>query len=102
MNYDFKIFLRYLLDKHFHPKNYINSSAFYEYLLMGIFIYSFFTAVSLRNKAIITICFIIAISFTKFLSLYKSGRHRRWNRDKLGIPTKSEIQKLKNFKSLNF
>lgn len=96
ISYDFKIFWKYLLDKHLHPKNYIKSSAFYEYIIVFMLLYSvFFTTLSLQRKAILTICFILAYSFIKFYGLYKSGQHKAWNREKYNIPTKSDIRKIK-------
>lgn len=103
MEYEKKIFLKYLLDKHLHPKNYIKSSAFYEYLIIFMLLYAvFFSPLKLQSKAYLTVCFLIAYSLIKFYGLYKSGEHRHWNKLRTGIPTKSDIRGMKDKKDFYF
>ena len=41
------------------------------------------------------ILFLISVVLIKAKALYSSGYHRYWHKKQLGIPTKSEIKKLK-------
>lgn len=96
VNYDKKVFWRFLVEEQLHPKNWINNSVFYEYILMFLILYAvIFTELTLQRKAILFMGFLISISIIKFYALYKSGYHRHWNRKRYGIPTKSDIKRLK-------
>jgi len=94
MNFDSKVFWRYIYHEHLNLKRFLKSSVFYEYLLIFILFYSvFFVKTSLANKVILTVCFLLGYSFLKFWALYKSGYHRRWHRLRTGMLTKSELRK---------
>lgn len=103
-SYDTKVFWKYVFYEQLHPKNWAKSSTFWEYVLMFILLYSvFFSGFNIQRKAYITFAFLIAITFLKFYALYKSGYHRHWNRVRYGMPTKSDIKRIKteNFQSRN-
>ena len=96
MDYDKKNFFKYVWHDQIHPKNWLNNSNFYESVMMFIVLYAvIFTDMSLRQKAILFVLFLIGISIIKFYTLYKSGSHRDWNRKNYGIPSKSWVKKQK-------
>lgn len=102
MDYDKKVFWRYIYYEELHPKNWIKNSVFYEYFMMFIIIYVvLFTDINLRGKAIIFLLFLAGITIMKFYTSYKSGFHRHWNRIRYGIPSKSDIKRMKKEREKN-
>lgn len=96
MNYDSKVFWRFVWHDQLHPRNWINNSTFYEYIMMFTILYAvIFSDLTLQRKAILFIGFLIGISIIKFYALYKSGQHRHWNRKKYGIPSRNDIKRMK-------
>ena len=97
MDYDKKVFWRFVWHDQLKISNWINNSVFYEYIMMFTILYTvIFSSLDLRQKAILFMGFLIGISIIKFYALYKSGQHRFWNRKIHGVPSKSYIKKLKN------
>ena len=96
MEYQKKVFWRFIWEDQIKPTNWINSSRFYEYVMMFVILYAvIFTSMTLRQKAILFMGFLIGILIMRFYALYKSGAHRYWNRQKNGIPSRSQIRKMK-------
>ena len=99
MNYDQKTFWRFVWNDQLHPKNWINNSVFYEYIMMFTILYVvIFSDLNLQRKAILFMGFLIGITVIKFYALYKSGLHRHWNRKKHGIPSRNDIKRMKQEK----
>jgi len=100
ISFDAKTYWRYIYHEHLNIKKFLKSSVFYEYVLIFLLFYSvFFTSTSLANKVILTVGFLLGYSFLKFWSLYKSGVHRAWNRERTGMLTKSQLRKVKGGKN---
>jgi len=96
VEYDKKVFWRYIWYDQLKPSNWIRSSTFYEYIMMFTVLYAvLFSTITLRQKAILFMGFLVGISILKFYALFKSGQHRAWNRKVHGIPSRSDVKRLK-------
>ena len=96
MEYDKKVFWQYIYHDQLHPRNWIKSSVFYEYLLMFLVLYAvLFSELTLQRKGIMFMAFLVGISIIKIYAIYKSGYHRYWNKKQHGIPTRNDIKRMK-------
>jgi len=93
---DAKIFWKYILHEQLNLKKFIGKPIFYEYLSVIILVIIVINkSTSLRIKGLFVLVWFIFMTFLKFYSLYKSGIHRGWNRERIGILTKSQLKKIK-------
>ena len=97
MNRDKKTFWKYFFYEYMHPKTFVKAMGFYQLLITLVFFYGFlFLTFTLRGKAYFIIFYLLATAILEFRSLYKSGIHRRWDANRTGIPTKTELRKKLN------
>ncbi len=100
MKWENKIFWQYIYEEHIHPKNFIRKFSFYKGLLIALSFYIIFlTKISLNLKAYTFLITIILYTIIELYSLKKSGIAKRWYREKYGIPTSSQIKKMKKEKT---
>ncbi len=96
MDYNSKTFWKYVWHDQIKPSNWLRSSTFYEYIMIITIMYAvIFTNLSLQKKSILFMGFLVGISALKFYSLFKSGAHMGWNRERYGKYTKSQLKKYK-------
>lgn len=102
MKYDTKIFLKYIFSE-INPKNWMKNTNFYKLIILFILLYSvYFLDFQIQKKVFISVIGMIILIAIEIYVIHKSGYHRRWWRDKTGIPTKSEIKKWKFQKEKNY
>jgi hypothetical protein len=96
---DIKLFIKYFINSSIprkeNIKNLFHNAIFYMFIALIVIFFITASDLLISIKYILIGILILFIVILQLYLWYKTGEHRHWYRQQLGIPSKAEIKALK-------